>query len=72
MKMEGKIQALINEKEQYKIQIDMGKILENMKKSLINRQDYPIINSDAYNYERDWPHLPCFDIPEVSSIKCDG
>ncbi len=31
MKMEGKVQALINEKEQYKIQIDMARILEEMK-----------------------------------------
>ena len=50
----------------------MAKILENMKKSLINGQDNPNKNNEADTYERDWPQLPCFDIPEVSSIKCDG
>ena len=32
----------------------------------------PNINSEADNYARDWPQLPCFDIPDVSSIICDG
>ena len=32
----------------------------------------PNINSVADNYERDWPHLQCFDIPDVPSIMCDG
>ncbi len=71
MKMEGKIQALTNEKEQYTIQTDMAKILGNMIKSLINGQDNQNKNIEADN-KRDWPHLACFDIPEVPSIMYDG
>ncbi len=43
-----------------------------MKLFVNNRQNNPNINNDADNYARDWPHLPCYDIPDVSSIKCDG
>ena len=50
----------------------MANILENMKLSVSKPSNNPNINYGSGNNERDWPHLSCFDIPEVSLIKCDG